>query len=74
MSEFDTAGIAKFMWGFARIKTKDACVMEPLGVAAAKCLKAQKLKDAKVDSQILAMLTWLAPQLQMLSKCLTKTI
>ena len=62
------------MWGLARTKTKDACVMEPLGVAAAKFLKAQKLKDAKVDPQILAMLTWSAPQLQMLSKCLTKTI
>ena len=48
--------------------------MEPLGVAAAKCLKAQKFKDANVDPQILAMLTWSAPQLPMLSKCLTNTI
>ena len=62
------------MWGLARIKTKDACVMEPLEVAAAKCLKAQKLKDAKVDLQILAMLIWSAPQMQMLSKCLANAI
>ena len=48
--------------------------MEPLGVAAAKCLKAQKLKDANVDSQILSMLIWSAPQLQMLSMCLTNAI
>ena len=74
MCEFDIAEIANFMWGLARIKTKDARVTEPLGVAAAKCLKAQKLKDAKVDPQILAMLIWSAPQLQMLSMCLTNAI
>ena len=43
-------------------------------MAAAKCLKAQKLLDAKVDLQILAMLIWSSAQLQMLSKCLAKTI
>ena len=74
MDEFDTAGVANFIWGLARIKNKHPCIMEPLWVAAAKCLKAQKLKDAKVNPQILAMLIWSAPQLQMLSKCLTKTI
>ena len=73
-SEFDTAGIANFMWGLARIKTNDTCVMEPLGVAAAKCLKAQKLQDAKVDPHILVMLIWSSAQLQMLSKCLANAI
>ena len=43
-------------------------------MAAAKCLKAQKLLDAKVDLQILAMLIWSLAQLQMLSKCLANTI
>ena len=62
------------MWGLARIKAKDTCVMEPLGMVAAKCLKAQKLHDAKVDPQILAMLIWSSAQLQMLSKCLANTI
>ena len=62
------------MWGLARIKGKDSHVIEPLGMAAAKCLKAQKLLDAKVDLQILAMLIWSSAQLQMLSKCLANTI
>ena len=43
-------------------------------MAAAKCLKEQKLEDAKVDPQILAMLIWSSAQLQMLSKCLANTI
>ena len=55
-------------------KGKDTCVRESLGMAAAKCLKAQKLLDAKVDLQILAMLIWSSAQLQMLSKCLANTI
>ena len=74
MGEFDTARVANFMWGLARIKTNDTCVMEPLRVAAAKCLKAQKLQDAKVDPHILVMLIWSSAQLQMLSKCLTNAI
>ena len=43
-------------------------------MAAAKGLKEQKLQDAKVDPQILAMLIWSSAQLQMLSKCLANTI
>ena len=43
-------------------------------MAAAKCLKLQKLQDAKVDLQILAMLIWSLAQLQMLSKCLANAI
>ena len=74
MCEFDTTRVANFMWGLARIKGKDTCVMESLGMAAAKCLKAQKLLDAKVDLQILAMLIWSLAQLQMLSKCVANTI
>ena len=74
MCEFDTTRVANFMWGLARIKGKDSHVIEPLGMAAAKCLKAQKLLDAKVDLQILAMLIWSSAQLQMLSKCLANTI
>ena len=72
--EFDTARVANFMWGLARIKSKDSHVIEPLGTAATKCLKAQKLLDAKVDLQILAMLIWSSAQLQMLSKCLANNI
>ena len=63
MCEFDTTRVANFMWGLARIKGKDGHVIEPLGMAAAKCLKAQKLLDAKVDLQILAMLIWSSAQL-----------
>ena len=48
--------------------------MDLLGMAAAKCLKEQKLEDAKVDPQILAMLIWSSAQLQMQSKCLVNTI
>ena len=48
--------------------------MDLLGMAAAKCLKEQKLEDAKVDPQILAMLIWSSAQLQMLSKCLANAI
>ena len=43
-------------------------------MAAAKCLKEQKLQDAKVDPQILAMLIWSSAQLQMPSKCLANAI
>ena len=43
-------------------------------MAAAKCLKEQKLEDAKVDPQILTMLIWSSAQLQMQSKCLVNTI
>ena len=77
MSQFDTARvetIANFMWGLARIKAKKTCVMDLLGMAAAKCLKKQKLQDAKADPQILAMLIWSSAQLQMLSKCLANAI
>ena len=74
MCEFDTTRVANFMWGLARIKGKDSHVIEPLGMAAAKCLKAQKLLDAKVDLQILATLIWSSAQLQMLSKCLANTM
>ena len=62
------------MWGLARIKAKKTCVMDHLGMAAAKCLKEQKLQGAKVDPQILAMLIWSSAQLQMLSKCLANAI
>ena len=48
--------------------------MDLLGMAAAKCLKEQKLEDAKVDPQILAMLIWSSARLQMRSKCLANTI
>ena len=47
--------------------------MGPLGLVAAKCLKEQKLQDAEVDPQILAMLIWSSAQLQMQSKCLVNT-
>ena len=43
-------------------------------MAVAKCLKEQKLQDAKVNPQILAMLIWSSAQLQMLSKCLANAI
>ena len=43
-------------------------------MAVAKCLKEQKLQDAKADPQILAMLIWSSAQLQMLSKCLANAI
>ena len=62
------------MWGLARIQAKDARVIGPLGLAAAKCLKAQKLLHAKVDPQILAMLIWSLARLQMLSKYLANMI
>ena len=39
-----------------------------------KVLKAQKLLDAHVDPQILAMLIWSSAQLQMLSKCLANSL
>ena len=39
-----------------------------------KVVKAQKLLDAHVDPQILAMLIWSSARLQMLSKCLANTL
>ena len=74
LSDFNVQALANTAWAFAMVAQSDAELFRALARAATKRLKAQKLKDAKVDSQILAMLTWSAPQLQMLSKCLTKTI
>ena len=74
LGDFNVQALANTTWAFAMAVQLDAELFRALARAATKRLKAQKLKDAKVDSQILAMLTWLAPQLQMLSKCLTKTI
>merc|ERR1712216_329563 len=73
-SKLETSTVANFIWGLARIQAKDARVMGPLGLVVAKCLRAQKHLQAKVDPQILAMLICSSAQLQMLSKCLVNTI
>ena len=67
-------------WAFAKVIQQDAKLraafsrVAELRLGDLKVLKAQKLLDAHVDPQILAMLIRSSAQLQMLSKCLANTL
>ena len=72
--------LANTAWAFSKAIVQDAklCAafsrVAELRLGDLKVLKAQKLLDAHVDPQILAMLIWSSAQLQMLSKCLANTL
>ena len=72
--------LANTAWAFATASQQDAQLLAAfsrvaeLRLGELKVLKAQKLLDAHVDPQILAMLIWSSAQLQMLSKCLANTL
>ena len=72
--------LANTAWAFAKAIVQDAKLyaafssVAELRLGDLKVLKAQRLLGVHVDPQILAMLMWLAAQLQMLSKCLASTI
>ena len=80
LGDFKVHHLANTAWAFATASQQDAQLFAALARVAElllgdmNLLKAQKLLDAHVDPQILAMLIWSSAQLQMLSKCLANTL